>query len=68
MANAKKCDLCGKYYEWYAPEPRFNAISLARLGVGGGLISDDYKDLCPDCRDAINDCIKKLSKERSNDK
>lgn len=58
MADAKKCDLCGKLYEDYDAHADssvkvptdFTAISFkrARSAVNGMII-----DVCPDCHNAI---------------
>lgn len=43
MANAKKCDICGKLYE----TPICNDV--ARIHLEFGYMGDRYVDLCDDC-------------------
>ena len=50
MADAKKCDRCGGYYEEANRSFKINGHRASRiriLGVGGGLIGD--YDLCDHC-------------------
>ena len=53
MAIAKKCDRCGKFYEYYPVvniPGEYNTIEKVRLGKYGAV---EYRsssiDLCPDC-------------------
>ena len=57
--NAKKCDRCGKFYDFYNIEcsgnkkkfsKRFNSIDVVRRNMEGGTVANYIKfDLCPDC-------------------
>ncbi len=79
MADAKKCDRCGKYYDDYDgvgfPEnsdgPLENTLDL-RMGKGKYdrmhlVRADDYGnrrfDLCPDCMAALISFIKQGEKK-----
>lgn len=69
MADAKKCDRCGKYYDDYhgvvfseaAPSNKYDRMNLVR--------ADDYEgrykrfDLCPDCMKALISFIKQGEKQ-----
>lgn len=50
MAEAKKCDRCGKLYEIYVGIPlvsggnKYHAVKFANFGC-----STAWLDLCPDC-------------------
>lgn len=49
MAEAKKCDRCGKLYELYAGVPftdnrKYYAVRFANISCSSG-----WLDLCPDC-------------------
>lgn len=53
---ARKCDKCGKLYEYYifteeieGKEVKVNAISLANFNIRGDYCDSSYYDLCPDC-------------------
>lgn len=64
MALAKKCDICGKFYERYTTtdkEP--NGILI----IHSNDTNSDYwsagrgkMDCCPECLKAVHDCIDKL--------
>lgn len=70
MANAKKCDICGKLYE----TPICNDV--VRLRLEFGYLSGRYMDLCDDCYDKLcnfvkpilpKDYLAKRQKRRDND-
>lgn len=52
MANAKKCDVCGKLYEL----PVCN--DAVRIHMDFGYLGDRYVDLCDDCYIKLCDFIK----------
>ena len=70
MANAKKCDICGKLYELYNTsidcfEPNFVALlSLDSHGFEDGKYSSMHRplelDCCPNCMKSIHDHIESL--------
>lgn len=53
MANAKKCDRCGRLYEHYDrgyDGMDINGISLVEMGTFfGSHTTKMYIDLCPEC-------------------
>ena len=61
MANAKKCDVCGGYYE----VPNWNPYRLDALDEvdhiiihrGGEQEHSMYFDTCPECRQDVMDYI-----------
>lgn len=55
MANAKKCDLCGKLYEHYNPDKRMtNTIFEVDMSLNGtDYILIKTHELCPECRDSF---------------
>ena len=65
MANAKKCDVCGRYYDLYNVEKRMkgeepNSIILARTDREGIMHSIYKFELCPDCLSAIRNYMDML--------
>lgn len=52
MASAKKCDICGKFYEI----PRCN--DAIRIKVDAGYPRDWFLDLCDDCYDKLCNFVK----------
>ena len=60
MAQAKKCDRCGKLYEHYpinkqaAKYKWSNGIKLVKMDSSGYISAEsDPRDLCPECMDQI---------------
>ena len=51
MANAKKCDICGKLYE----TPICNDV--ARINMDFGCAGDRYVDLCDECYNKLCEFI-----------
>ena len=57
MSIAKKCDLCGVFYEYYSGR---NGISLERIHLNGSVNSTEKTlDLCKDCMNALEKFIEK---------
>ena len=52
MANAKKCDICGKLYE----SPTCNDV--VRIYMDFGPYGDRYVDLCDSCYGKLCDFLK----------
>ena len=52
MANAKKCDICGKLYE----SPICN--DAVRINIDCGWLGDRFVDLCDNCYDKLCDFVK----------
>lgn len=52
MAVAKKCDICGKLYEY----PKCN--DAVRIHLDFGYAGDRYVDLCEECYDKLCNFIR----------
>ena len=53
MALARKCDRCGKYYDYYYEGP--NAIRALSKDEKGAIIREEHTiDLCLDCMVEFN--------------
>lgn len=65
MADAKKCDVCGKYYDKYYmhidDKTKFNGIALLNDNFIGHRESLTSLELCPDCMNSINEHLEYLS-------
>ena len=58
MALAKKCDRCGKLYEYYPTGNKLRANAVRRCVIlpSGGLVgSDNTLDLCQECMKAFDE-------------
>lgn len=64
MADAKKCDVCGKFY--VPPLGTALIINTYSLWYNGGFGGGMFYDLCSDCQKNLNDFVKSL-KEHNND-
>ena len=73
MANAKKCDICGKFYDHYGSknpvnfkvmEP--NMIDLGYEDKDGADTWTNQIDCCPTCMKSIQDHIDNLKKGNTN--
>lgn len=67
MADAKKCDRCNKYYDYYSEEipidncqkpMRVNTIGISGIGPYGGQVFD----ICPDCLHKFADWMNEYTK------
>lgn len=70
MADAKKCDICGKLYGMYNTKNNKNAPNMIRFGsgvIGGGLHYYDWMDICPDCMNHVKNLLAALSSESGMD-
>lgn len=56
MALAKKCDLCGAFYD-HDVTVKHNAFALGKKTSEGFPMSDELKDCCPKCMSEIIDCL-----------
>lgn len=55
MSLAKKCDICGKLYEYYDGD---NGYSIEHIGSRGQKLNTAYTaDLCPECMDVLKKFI-----------
>ncbi len=52
MASARKCDICGKFYE----TPRCN--DAIRIYIESNHYNGDYVDLCDDCYKKLCDAVR----------
>ena len=69
MAIAKKCDLCGKYYEQYNyknSSSDTNGFMLLNIDANGKYWSHSPYDCCPDCMNHIRSTINDMYKGRKN--
>ncbi|MCE5213991.1 MAG: hypothetical protein LLF83_04645 [Methanobacterium sp.] len=61
MANARKCDRCGKLYEEYNVgynKKKPNGIQLISLDTSHKYFGYFLMDLCPDCMDQFQEWLK----------
>lgn len=50
MSLAKRCDRCGKLYEYYASDNETNAVGLFGVDEDGSIFNEEEpRDLCPEC-------------------
>lgn len=65
MAMAKRCDRCNAYYQIAKKQP--NVVSIAYADYRGSIdVASQYggwRDLCPECMDALNVWMKGALKE-----
>ena len=71
MADAKKCDICGKYYDHYntARDPENpNALIFISRDDDGFYANDDedITDCCPDCMESIRAHIESLRQKEEH--
>lgn len=60
MADAKKCDICGTFYE--TPQTMIGyGYCLTTFGLVHGMV-----DLCPSCKGKLDEFVESL-KEKKND-
>lgn len=66
MAMAKRCDICGKYFEYDSELTNF--VRLGTKNVYNEIISDtaNYYDCCKECADSIVSHIAKIKLEGSD--
>ena len=67
MANARKCDRCGLYYNEYNVKynaEKINGINLLNIGWNNKYFSHGPYDLCPTCSDEL---MKWLRKEKESE-
>ena len=61
MALAKKCDICGVFYEHDVGSKR-NAIAFVKMTSKGDPKYDNPMDACPTCMANIEECIAQCKK------
>lgn len=47
--DAKKCDRCGKYYDYYQDQHCNNGFSLVCISKSGNVSRNTTHDLCSEC-------------------
>lgn len=60
--NAKKCDRCGKLYEYYSGnenKEKANAIRFLEAEYGATVYKCNSYDLCPECMAELIDWLHK---------
>ena len=63
MANAKKCDVCGKFYKPYNEkqnDKKVNGFMFLNINTQMKYWSHNAYDCCPDCMDRIKNFIDTL--------
>ena len=65
MAMAKRCDRCNAYFQISKKQPNAVAIAYAdyRGSIDGPSQYGGWRDLCPECMDALNVWMKSALKE-----
>ena len=71
MAIARKCDRCGKFYEFYplGHKSQCNGVQRIYITITGGYDSGKPCDLCPECMKAFDEFMVngKFVEENKND-
>ena len=58
--NAKKCDVCGKFFLPYHDSDYgkvFNRMNIRVIDMNGYTFTDDDYDLCRDCAVSLNEWL-----------
>jgi hypothetical protein len=58
--NAKKCDVCGKFFLPYHDSDYgkvFNRMNIRAIDMNGYTFTDDDYDLCGDCAVSLNEWL-----------
>lgn len=58
--NAKKCDVCGKFFLPYHDGDYgkvFNRMNIRAIDMNGYIFTDDNYDLCGDCAVSLNEWL-----------
>lgn len=66
MAKAKKCDICGKFYEMYnvrKDSRKPNGFHMLNIDEDGRYFSGPVVDCCPECMTSIQNHIESLKGE-----
>ena len=74
MAVAKKCDRCGKFYEYYAgrntefkKSGKSNGLVLLDYDTKGGYWVNKSYDLCPECMRKLEAFLIRNEEDNSNE-
>lgn len=60
MALARKCDLCGAYYDFYNVHSDPNCFTFVNVNDDNEHLDLEYFDLCPNCLEELTNKVKKL--------
>lgn len=66
MAIAKKCDICGVYYDSYNEhynKEKTNGFMFLNIDIHGKYYAGNPTDCCPKCMEAIRNYIKSLDRK-----
>ena len=61
MANAKKCDRCGKLFEPYIDDEKFTKLIILAQNIDSGQHRNGSYDLCKECNDSFLEWLSKPS-------
>lgn len=64
MADARKCDYCGKYFDYN--ENDINYIRYGHRADGFKFSNVTTSDACPVCMKSIEGCIESLKQKATN--
>ena len=70
MANAKKCDRCGKFYDEYNTcrnNKKPNGIQVISLDTNHKYFEYALIDLCPECMDQFQEWLKPVGNTKSEE-
>ena len=59
MANAKKCDRCGKLFEPYIDDKKFTKLIILAQNIDSGQHRIGSYDLCKECNDSFSKWLTK---------
>ena len=59
MANAKKCDRCGKLFEPYIDDDKFTKLIILAQNIDCGRHTIGSYDLCKECNDSFSKWLTK---------
>lgn len=62
MANAKKCDKCGKYYDWYQNKNEINSVVMANTDSKRHYVLVKLIEFCPECMEEFELFVKGYKK------
>jgi hypothetical protein len=65
MADAKKCDICGKFYI----PPLGSALETGwYLSYNNAFGLGNQCDLCPDCKSELGDFVRSMKEKKQDDR
>lgn len=67
MSMAKKCDLCGEFYDVYNAKgdgEHYNSLILTSINIYDVIIDgSDYVECCPKCMNTITQMLESLKEK-----